>query len=173
MWQPRERYRPRVRTLLLLLVAAACTKTSNSKGAGSGAECPALSVTANGVSLPAMTNGLAFSYRVNGTVTWHVDLSDHANTCERYMGKDGRILQHGEETVSASTGGLRSVGIGNELRDHDKVEIVGATPSKPGDKLTLCVIEASFTTAADTHKGEKIVMDGKLEGTYCGEQKKI
>ncbi len=173
MWQPRERYRPRVRALLLILVAAACSKTSNSEGAGSGAECPALSVTANGVPLPALTNGLAFSYRVNGIVTWHVDLSDHASTCERYMGKDGRILQPGEETVSASTGGLRSVGIGNELRGHHEVEIVGAPPSKPGDKLTLCVTEASFTTDADTHKGENIVMDGKLEGTYCGEQKKI
>lgn len=120
-----------------------------------------------------MTNGLAFSYRVNGTVTWHVDLSDHATTCEHYMGKHGRILQDGEETVSASTGGLRSVGIGNEVVEHDKVEIVGATPSKPGDKLTLCVSKASFTAAADTHKDEKIVMDGKLEGTYCGEQTKI
>ncbi len=162
-----------MRTLLLILVAAACTKTSNSKGAGSGTECPVLSVTANGVSLPAMTNGLAFSYRVNGTVTWHVDLSDHANTCEHYMGKDGRILQQGEETVSASAGGLRSVGIGNELRNHPNVELVGATPSKPGDKLTLCVVEASFTTDADAHKGETIVMNGKLEGTYCGEQTKI
>jgi hypothetical protein len=63
----------RVRTLLLILFAAACTNTSNGKGAEAGAECPALSVTADGVSLPAMTNGLAFSYRVNGTVTWHVD----------------------------------------------------------------------------------------------------
>jgi hypothetical protein len=162
-----------VRTLLLILVAAACTKTSNSNAAGSGAECPALRVTADGVSLPAMTNGLAFSYRVNGTVTWHVDLSDHAMTCERYMGKDGRILQRGEEAVSASTGGLRSVGIGNELVAYDKVEIVGATPSKPGDTLTLCVREASFTSDADSHKDQKIVMDGKLEGAYCGEQTKI
>jgi hypothetical protein len=162
-----------VRTLLLIVVAAACTTTSNSTGAGSGAECRALSVTANGVLLPAMTNGLAFSYRVNGTVTWHVDLSDHATTCERYMGKDGRILQDGEEIVSASTGGLRSVGIGNELVGHDKVEIVGAMPSKSGDQLTLCVIQASFTADSDTHKGDKIVIDGKLQGTYCGEQNKI
>jgi hypothetical protein len=53
------------------------------------------------------------------------------------------------------------------------VEIVGATPSKPGDTLTLCVKDASFTREADGHEGQKIVMDGKLEGTYCGEQKNI
>lgn len=120
-----------------------------------------------------MTNGLAFSYRVNGTVTWHVDRSTHATTCERYLGINGRILQDGEETVSASTGGLRSVGVGNELVGYDKVEIVGATPSKPGDKLTLCVRDASFRANAETHKGQKIVMVGKVEGTYCGEQKKL
>lgn len=167
MWQPRERYRPRVRTLLLISVAAACTKAPSS----TDAECPALRVTADGVPLPAMTNGLAFSYRVNGIVTWHVDRSDHAKTCERYMGKDGRILENGEVAVSASTGGLRSVGIGNQLAVHDKVEIVGATPSKPGDKLTLCVIDASFTADAESHKHKKIVMAGRFEGTYCGEKK--
>ena len=66
-----------------------------------------------------------------------------------------RILQDGEENVSASGGDFRGVGIGNEFMKYDKVEIVGATPSKPGDKLRLCVTETSFTTDAESHKGQK------------------
>jgi hypothetical protein len=156
-----------VRILLLILVTAACSKTS-----GDGGACPPLRVTANGAALPAMPNGLAFSHRVNGAVTWHVDRSDRAKTCEQYMGKDGRILESGEQSVSASTGVLRAVGIRNELVAHDKVELVGAAPSKPGETLVLCVADASFTSSADSYEGKTIVMSGRFEGTYCGEQSK-
>jgi hypothetical protein len=154
-----------VRILLLILVTAACSKTADQG-------CPPLRVTANGAALPAMPNGLAFSHRVHGAVTWHVDRSDRAKTCEHYMGMDGRILESGEQSVSASTGVLRAVGIRNELVAHDKVELVGVAPSKPGDALALCVADASFTSSADSYEGQTIVMSGRFEGTYCGEQSK-
>jgi hypothetical protein len=128
-------------------------------------------VTVDGERLPAMTNGLAFSYKLSGNVQWQVDISNLGMECERYMGTDGRVLRDGEQTVHASTGVAPGVGIDNLSVPHENVEIVGATPSKPGDKLALCVAAATFTGALDAYEDKKIVMNGRLEGMYCGEKK--
>jgi hypothetical protein len=56
------------------------------------------------------------------------------------------------------------------------VEIVGPTPRKPGDKVTLCVTGASITGGVggvEAYTGKKIVINGRLEGTYCGEKPAI
>jgi len=151
--------------IVVLLALAACAKASD------GDSCPALSVTVDGVPLPAMTHGYALSSHVNGRVQWVVDVSTVDRGCDRYMAKDGRILEDGEQNVSASIGVTSTVGIANLAVTSDRVNIVGAPPSKPGDKLALCVTDASFGGEFDVYKGKTIAMTGKLEGTYCGEQK--
>jgi hypothetical protein len=160
-------YRPPVRTLLVIVLAAACEKSVRSDPS-----CPALSVTVDGAPQPALPYGLAYSFKLNGEPSWVVDMSNFVTDCGRYMGIDGRVLRPGEQTVSANIGVARIVGFDNMSWAHDKAEIVGTTPAKPGDKLTVCITEASITPHGplDPYKDKTIVINGKLEGTYCGEQ---
>ena len=149
--------------LLIVVVAAACAKTPE-------VECPDLRVTVDGAPLPAMPHGLAFSSKVNGQVTWYVDVSDVEVSCDQVPPNTGRTLRAGETSASASVGFSKTVGIANMMVTNDHVHMLGAPPSKPGDKLALCVDDASFKGDFDLYAGKTIVVNGELDGTYCGEK---
>ena len=76
--------------LLAIVLAGGCRKASAPED-----DCGALRVTIDGAPMPAMPNGIAFSAKVNGQVTWYVDVSDLDIRCEQLPPNSGRIVVDG------------------------------------------------------------------------------
>ncbi|HEY5943906.1 MAG TPA: hypothetical protein VIV40_00365 [Kofleriaceae bacterium] len=157
--------------LLVLVLAAACSK-KDGEGAGS---CRPLSVTVDGLPLPAMPHGLAKANNMNGDVSYEVDVFDHAKTtCDELLDKTGRQVPDGEISVRAFAGGAGMTGKGVAIGAHTQmggnVTLVSAKPAAPGDIVKVCVQDVAFKPVAGAYKDKQVVVNGLFEGKFCGEQ---
>lgn len=162
--------------VIATLLAAGCSKKDDKAGGASAAACKPLTVTVDGTPLAAMPNGLAKSNNMNGDISYEVHAFDHAKTtCEDMLNKSGRTVPEGEVSVRAWAGGAGSMGKGVGIGAHAQmgvdVKLVSGRPKASGDVVKLCVNHVSFTPQVGAEKGKTVVMNGLVEGTYCGEMK--
>jgi hypothetical protein len=165
--------------LIAAVLAAGCSKKTDKSGGGGGgaaAACKPLAVTVDGTPLAAMPNGLAKSNNMSGDLSYEVHVFDHdKTTCEDMLSKSGRTVPEGEVSVRAWAGGAGSMGKGVGLSAHAQmdvdVKLVSDKPKAAGDVVKLCVNNVSFTPQIGAEKGKTVVMDGLVEGKYCGEMK--
>lgn len=158
------------------LVAGGCSKQDDKPAGAAAAACKPLSVSVDGTPLAAMPNGLARSNNMNGDISYEVHVFDHDKaTCDELLGKSGRSVPEGEVSVRAWAGGAGSMGRGVGLGAHAQmgvdVALVSAKPKAMGDRVKLCVNNVSFTPQIGAEKGKTVVMNGLVEGAYCGEMK--
>lgn len=168
-----------VTMLTLLAATAACGKDEDSKAAGGtgaakagGDACPALKVTIDGQEVTGLTHGLAITQKMGTTVSEQVQLFNHDKaTCEEVLSKSGRTVPEGEIAVRANAGNdsmSTGVGIDSHAQLGGTVTVVGPKPSKPGDQVTLCAKETTFTPRIGAYKDKPVTIAGALTGTYCG-----
>lgn len=161
-------------TTILALAAAACGKSDDKGGGGGGGggSCGPLKVTIDGAEVTGLGHGLAITQKMQGEASEQVQLFNHDKaTCEEVLSKSGRQTPDGEIAVRANAGKstmMKAIGINSSTQMGIEVKLVGKAPSKPGDKVTLCVPETTFKPAGGEHAGKTITMAGTFEGTYCG-----
>lgn len=155
---------------LCVLVLAAC----GNKQSASGGECKALSVTVDGTPLPAMPHGLAKANNMNGDVSYEVNVFNHDKaTCDQLLNKAGREIPEGEVSVRAFAAGAGMTGKGVAIGAHTQmgghVTLASPPPKAVGDVVKVCVDNVAFKPIAGDYKDKNVVVNGLLEGTYCGE----
>ncbi len=163
-----------MRTVVLLVVvlAAACSKKSTDPK-----DCKPLSVTVDGTPLTIFQpTGLARMDIMGSDTPYEVEVFNHTKiTCEQWTNKKGRVVEPGETAVRALAGGKgmmgKGIGLGAHMQFEGDIRVVGATPTKVGDQVTLCASEMSFTPQVGEHKGKKVTVSGLFIGSYCGEMK--
>jgi hypothetical protein len=161
-----------MRNALILLTALLPLTTACSKKGGGA--CKALSVTIDGKAIPGLGHGLARVNKMHDERNWEVDLFNHDKvTCEQFNSKSGRSVAEGEISVRAFAGGEGMMGAGVGIDSHTQsgvtVNLTGDKPKVVGDKVTICVDNASFKPMVGANKDKTVVIDGLFEGSYCGE----
>jgi hypothetical protein len=130
-------------------------------------------VLVNGEQLTGLVHGLAITQVQGGERSEQVQVFNHAKvTCEQVLSKSGRSVEDGEIDVRANAGkGLMSKGIGFDAHSQLGIEValMGAAPSKPGDKVMLCAPETTFKPTVGEFKDKSVTVSGAFIGTWCGE----
>jgi len=139
---------------------------------GKKTECGPLEVTVDGKPLTGLTHGYAITHKRGDELTQQVELFNHEATCDELTSRKGRNVPDGEQAIRAFTGGKGTFGRGVGIESHTQmgldVDLMGEPPKSPGDKVALCVSDASFKPAIGDYKDKAVTVKGKLEGTYCG-----
>lgn len=152
-----------------LTLGAACSK----KKGGDAGSCKPLTVTVDGKPIAGLTHGLARTNKMGKDESLEVDLFNHDKvTCATYMDKHGRAVEKGEIGVRAWAGGDGMMGKGVGIESHSQagvnVELAGDKPKANGDKVSICVDNATFKPGMGEYKDKAVVIDGLFEGSYCG-----
>lgn len=160
---------PRLLLLAAGLHLAACGNAAAPSGGGA---CGPLKVTVDGQELTGLGHGLALTQSTGSSTSEQVQLFNHDKvTCEEVLSRAGRTVAQGEIRVRANAGTetlMRSVGIDVHTQLGVAVRLVGGKPAKPGDQVTLCVPETSFTPAMGDFEKKQVTISGTFTGTYCG-----
>ncbi|MCC6621855.1 MAG: hypothetical protein IT385_11405 [Deltaproteobacteria bacterium] len=161
-----------MKRLILIVGVVSLGSWQAACGGGKKTECGPLEVTVDGKPVTGLTHGYAITHKRAGELTQQVEVFNHEAKCEELVSRKGRSVPDGEQAVRAFTGGSGMMGQGVGIESHTQmgvdVALMGEAPKNPGDKVALCVSDASFKPAIGDYKDKAVVVKGKLEGTYCG-----
>jgi hypothetical protein len=159
----------RLATMLMLISAAACGGKKKS-----AESCGAVTATLDGKPLPAMKHGLARAMVMNGDTHYEVQISNlDKTTCEQFADKSGTPIPEGQVAITAFAGGGGAMGKGVRFEANtmagESAELVSPPPKAKGDKVQICVDDATVKMMVGPNKDKELKVSGLFEGPYCGE----
>jgi hypothetical protein len=154
-----------LRTLPFILLLVACKKAPTAES------CGKLTATIEGKSIGDLTYGLAHkAHDAYEVAMFNIDKTK----CADVLNPNGRVIPDGEVSVEAFAGGdgMMSKGVvydANTLAgDNVSASLVGDAPKAKGDKVQICVQDATIEIGFGKNQGKKLVLNGLFTGTYCG-----
>lgn len=138
---------------------------------GGGGGCGAPTVTVDGEVVSGLAHGYAVARPRGADTLLEVAVFDREVRCEDLL-RPSREPADGEVSVRAFMGGGGAFGHGVGVDVHTQigvdVDLASVEPRAPGDRVALCVAEATFTPSVGRFKDRAVTMSGRFEGTFCG-----